>query len=445
MEDPIRVLIALIALAGCATSETGAPPAAPREPLVAPPMAPRDLVMISVDTLRRDHVGALAGRGDLTPNLDALLGESVLLAAHQSCANWTYASVMCALAGRSTVDIGYDPPVNPEKAAAPPPLPVAPGFLPEMLRDAGFDRGLVAANQILCADTGIGVGHRLLDCAGGDAATVVDKSLSMAEALDASGRRFLHVHLMDPHMPYSPPEAYLGGLDALGTTRWDLGTTDGANQALEAWPTLDAAERELVEAHIRVRYEGEVRYLDDQLAVLMDGLAERGLLEDALVVFWADHGEQLFERDHLGHGSSLHVEENASVLAFAADGVAPVRWEEPTTHADLVPTVLSALGVEPPPNLTGFAVGTASAHRPVFALQTHVYDAPRQSVTLDGWRLIYRWDGPRWLYDVRTDPEEHIDLHDRQEAVEQRLWLALLPELERVRTVTDYAPIAVGP
>lgn len=435
--------LATALLLGCA-SEPMAPPGG--EAMLVLDSAPRDLIMISVDTLRRDHVGWLGESPSFTPALDARLDRAVVLTEHQSCANWTYASVMCALGGRSTVDMGVDPHVNPDKSTGPPPLPEHLDFLPGWLDEEGFDSALVAANQLLCPETGLGVGHDSVDCVGGQpAGRVVERALEAWDGLGAGSRRFLHVHFMDPHGPYVPPDEYLDGLDALDPIPWELTSDASTASAMAAYEELPPEEAAALRAHVELRYAGEVRFWDESLEDLFVGLEERGATEDALVILWSDHGEQIFERGYLGHGHSLHVEENAAIAALWAQGLEPMSWAAPTTHADLVPTLAHLMQLPARPVWSGEVLGHAAPSRPLFALQTHTTAAPRQALRVGNLKLLYRWDGPRGFYDLMADPQESEDLYDPEDPRVQELWEILRVEQLRVAALTDYEPVDVGP
>lgn len=415
-------------------------------PLISiPGDAPKNLLMVSIDTMRRDRVGRYADDPTLTPSIDRILDEAVVLDAHQSCANWTYPSILCALGGQTTVDIGYDPPVVPDKDEPPEPIPVDVTLLQDWLGDLGYDTAVVTANHLLCPDTGV-AGYDHVDCvSGARAGEIVDLGLSRLSSMTADRPWFVHLHFMDPHKPYDPPQGYLDEVSALPPAPWDLSTIETTNAAIEAYASMTPEDQALLWEHLHTRYNGEVRFADAQIGRLWEEAGAAGWLEDTLVVFWTDHGEQLLERGYVGHGETLHVEENAAVAAFWARDLEPSTWAARTSHIDIVPTILGAMRMPVPREVTGKPVGTASAYRAIFGLQTHAYSAPRQSITLGNLRLIYRWDGPRSFHRLDLDPDEKIDLYARDDPSVQSLWLQLEPELWRVSTLVDDTPVDAGP
>jgi len=399
---------------------------------------PRRLLMLSIDTLRRDAVGRYGSAGESdTPFLDGLIGGGVALDDHVSCSSWTYPSMLCALSGRSTTDIGFEPLHDP----AGEPLPLPDGqveLLADQLGRAGFDTALVSTNPFIHDSFGMTSGYRqrVLDTSL-DAAGVVDHGLDLLDGVDRE-RWLLHLHFVDPHSPYDPPEAYLDGLDDLPPIGVDLTSYPAVEALADTWTSLPPDEVDAIEAHARLRYAGLARYVDDQIARLFSELDASGALDGTLVWLMTDHGEQFWEHDALGHGVSLYREENAAVAVFWSPDLIPGVWSSPTTHADLLPTALTALELDLLPT-TGAPVGYAPPSRPLLA-QIYQRGVTRQAVIQGGDKLIFDWAGIWWLYTV-GDPGEtrnHIT-EDPVRAAE--LWALLRPETEALQALyPDYAP-----
>ena len=125
----------------------------------------------------------------------------------------------------------------------------------------------------------------------------------------AASRRYAHMHLMDPHLPYNPPPEYLTAVEALDPIDYDLSLIEEHLRLVADIDAgvLDAATAELGKEHIRLRYDADVHHLDDQLAQIWDQLDRIGALDDTLVVVWSDHGEQHIEHGHQGHDKRIRV------------------------------------------------------------------------------------------------------------------------------------------
>ncbi len=164
-------------------------------------------------------------------------------------------------------------------------------------------------------------------------------------------------------------------------------------------------------------------------------------------MFWTDHGEQLLDHGRLGHGHHLYEEENHSVVAFQAPGLTPLRWEGPTTHADIWPTVLDALQIPAPGSWTGVPAGRRSDESPRFALRHKGAESEiLQSVERCGLKLLYSWSGQKELYDLRQDPLEQEDLYDPGDPEVIALWELLMPWVGATHSIhPEWSPTAPGP
>jgi len=427
------------------TSDTGesvAPPA-----LVFSGERPTNLLMISWDTTRRDYLQRYGG-GPEMDTVEALFAGGVALDDHRSCSNWTWASVVCAMTGASDVEQGYIPTSHEDY------LGDAPDDLlwgSEVLRDGGYQTALVTTNSWFSADVNMSQGfeHEAYDWGGkADWATAAALGFFEDAVLDPAAPWYLHVHYMDPHIAYKPPEGYRDEVDALpALADYDLEAKPGYWDLAEAWEGLDADTRALAWSHLDARYRGELAYTDDQLALLLDGLGALGALDDTLIVFWTDHGEQLLEHGGVGHANTLFEEENRALAAFNAPGLAPLGWSGPTTHQDLWPTTLAALGHAAPEGWTGLPLGAREPGSHRFALRHDgAADRVLQFVERGGSKLIYQWTGEKSLYRLGDDPGELINRYDPDDSEVIELWSLLLAQVEAVAAVhPEQVPEEPGP
>jgi len=401
------------------------------EPEAAPvlqlPAPPRNVVLISIDTLRTDHLG----RGD-TPTLDSLLDAGVRATNHRSCSNWTLHSMGCALSGAYGLETGFLPPLAPlgDGDVSLPAYEAEAPLLAERLAELGFSTALASGNPFLSGHYGFERGFNVLESGRYTADEVTAFALEGLDALDDHKPFFLHAHYLDPHDPYAPPDAYLAeleDLEPLGEYQFD--SYVGVKQLEDDWDTLDDDEQTLALNHLDVRYRGELRFVDDQIALLLAGLEERGGVDDTLFVFLSDHGEQFFDHGGWGHGEGLYAEETLALFGASGADLAAATWDGPTTHADLVPTVMAALGVDV--QTSGAVLGTAGV-RARFATKS-APNATVQVLDRDGWRLIYDWSaGTLELYERSSDPTEQVDRASDEAERLAELWDALRPAVERL-------------
>ncbi len=311
---------------------TGVPAATDAVVLKQPP---RNLLVISLDTVRRDRLSFFDDRG-VTPNLDAVFSDGVVLEDHRSCSNWTAPSVYCAQTGNFQLDSDVWPTALAEMGRdtlvdwPPPDSPT----LASLLSGAGFDTTLVTSNSVFSLDmngAAYGFDHEFR-WVWATAPNVVDMALKHAADLGADAKPwYYHVHFVDPHEHYQAPPAYW--TDPTMDCPWDM-TSVNVLQQLSGnalWDPLDDDDKALARACLFNVYEGEIRYWDQELARLWSYFDDNGLLDDTLVVFWTDHGQAFGEHDdRFNHGVSLYDPETRSTAAFWARDIEPLRWTGPT-------------------------------------------------------------------------------------------------------------------
>jgi arylsulfatase A-like enzyme len=407
------------------------PDAAPTE-LSAPALSfsgerPKNLLMVSLDTLRRDRVGRYDG-SDRTDFLDSLFERGVALDDHRSCSNWTYPGMLCALTGQGPLDLGFIPMTN--LGDEPESVPERISFLGDWLGQAGYTTELVTANSLIGEKFGFARAYQTIEeHSGHPAATINSYAFSaLAELRDQEQPWFLHVHYLDPHIPYDPPDEYLGGLEELPPLDDEVylkGVLVGVDEDLDDY---SQEELDLIKAHLAVRYNGELAYLDDELEALFSTLEAYDILEDTLVVLYSDHGEQFWDHGEILHHSGIYQEESDAIALFVGPGLTPLAWSEPTTHADLVPTILDALQIDIPQEVTGAVLGT----EPFCARFAHEIDEETGSQSVDhaGLRMVYDWDGTLRLYDRAADPAEQDDIFERGSEDALLLWSFLSPKVD---------------
>lgn len=257
--------------------------------------------------------------------------------------------------------------------------------------------------------------------------------------LDQNSRRtpfFLWVHFFDPHYPWTTPSPWG---DLYADPEYD-GPYDGRMGFVFEMREgiFDPTERDV--EYLRHLYASEVTYADHHIGQLLGFAAERGLLNNTVVVLTGDHGESLGERpgpwyegDYWLHGDDLYAPGTTVPLIvydprYPSDGE---RLVPPIQHIDIMPTILGLTGIAVPSAAEGRSVlpllSRSDDGPPRFAYTTLGDDRASSLVTADGWKLIqHRRGGSRELYYLPTDPREQANL---AEAVPGRT-AALTAQLE---------------
>lgn len=395
-----KATLALLALAlpACATS----PPA---------DVTPASVLLVTVDTLRADHLGAYGYFRDTSPNLDALASEATVfdnvittmattLPAHVSLMTSTHPLTHGIKGNFSHMGEKFGGTAGIRTAA-------------EVFTQLGYATAAFVSAAPLKDHTGIQIGFQHFDQPEererlGE--TTVDRALAWLADRPAEQPFFLWVHLWDPHAPYTPEAEF---------------DTFEADADLTAF--LDAMAiantRRTIDWHNG--YDGEIRYSDAHLGRLLEGVRAGADWAETAVVVTADHGEGLGQHDWRDHGR-IHNEQLfiPLIIKWPSDrGIDVSRVETLGTNMDALPTLFAGLGLPVDDALArqfeGLdLLGTDPAARQyVLAERTHRErgweDGRRYALLGDGWKYLHATDGEDQLYSLTADRTE---LRDRREA-----------------------------
>jgi arylsulfatase A-like enzyme len=352
------------------------------------------VILYLVDALRADHLPLYGYARDTAPNLSRFAEDAVVFEQAIASSSWTkpsLASVFTSLRPRDHGCLQFYAPLDASNVT-----------LAERLRAAGYTTGAVMANPILVSPVmGFAQGFSWFAAARSPllARGVVDDALSF---LDRSRGLplFLYVHTMDNHDPYAAPRPFDRLFPPERTPRGAHGGGESAD--------LD---------RIVAQYDGEIAYGDQEFGRLLRELKRRGLYDDALIVFLADHGEEFRERGNLGHGRTLFDEllRVPLVVKYPGGRHAGRRVGRQVQLLDLVPTILESQGLPLPEGIAGRpldeALGGPPVERPAVFETKHreriAYGA--RTERLKYIRELYPQD--RELYfDLVRDPRERQPL-----------------------------------
>jgi arylsulfatase A-like enzyme len=386
------------------------------------------VVLIVVDTLRADRLGAYGNKRGLTPFLDSLAGRGTVFRRVVAPSSWTNPSVASLLTSRYQSQHGI--------VSFASKLAESEVTLPEVLHDRGYVTGAFTANALLRPTLGFRQGfdeyqlHWRYDAPATQkyhADQLNRDVLAWLDARPAEQRRqpaFLYIQYVEPHTPYDPPESALAKVCGNYLPNVDI---------INAELTVFGMVPETQLGELADVYDAEVRSLDEGVRGLFAGLESRRFLDHALVIITADHGDQMMEHGGLGHGRSLYEEEvRIPLIVFASGQRTNAESEELVSLLDVAPTVLAAAGVSAPRSFEGRSLGwalpdtgggwTASARvdgagrraaTPVFTqllvaddVVTQYPDSHRAAVLLDHRKLVVRNNGREEFYDLAADPAE---------------------------------------
>jgi len=408
--------LAALLLAGCGRAPAGPPD--------------RVIVLVLVDTLRRDSLSCYGNARDVTPSIDALAADGLRFEQAIAASGWTLPSTASLLTGVS-------PLVHKAEGRGTRLTPVSPDVPTgaELLRAAGFRTvaftNAAFVNPLLGLTRGFDVvsHHHAYNHEIRRANRTVDEALAVIA--DHGGRdTFALIHLFDPHLDYAPParfaELYREGLDG---PRPPFAWEDCTDLELgEVGETPDPARA----AAVRAAYDAEVHFVDRQIGRLVAELERLGLYRNATLIVTADHGEEFWDHAGFEHGHSLYDElvRVPLVVRFPADledvprGVvvgAQVRL------IDVLPTVFELAGVVAPDLFEGrsllpLARGEAEDERVAFSFGTLYGEEDASALRTGRYKLIVDPErGSTELYDWVRDPGEQDDLAQREPELVARL------------------------
>jgi arylsulfatase A-like enzyme len=364
---------------------------------------PKNLLIVCVDTLRADELGAYGKEPSLTPELDRLAATSAVFERAHAAASWTLPSVGAVFTSLFTSTTGLWTFESRLADSFP--------TLAERFQAAGFDTHGIASHVYFQTEYGLAQGFDSFDArlaherdeAGWLPVTAPRVSELAARWIERRARQddadpwLLFVHFFDPHLPYLDHEA----------ARLD-----------------DDARSE------RERYRSEIAFTDRHVGALLGSLERAGLADDTVVLFFSDHGESFQEHPPIQrHSYGLYEEELRVPLFLRVPGLAPRRVAESVRTVDLLPTLFELFGIEDEHaalregvSLAPLLAGGPRSTRPQLA-EIRLKDGFHANVLVRGRHKLYEdvSKGRLQLFDLEADPREEHDLATEQPALLEEL------------------------
>jgi len=407
----IVVAIVLVVIVAAAVVLVGRLPATDTRP---------NIVLISIDTVRADHLSTYGYDRNTSPNLTALLEQGVLYRNVISQAPWTLPSVASMMTSLYPSEHGANSAHNK--------LHETSETLAETLGRAGYHTIGITTHMFVNAAYGFGQGFADFDesqVRGHDAVTaeaVTEIALSLLEKHRRKPffqRRpvFLWVHYFDPHFTYvrHPEYGFAAGYDGKLPSSITQERLDEALHTTDAGRGLTQQDLDFIEAV----YDEEIAYTDHWVGELRAGIEDLALDSPTVYVVTSDHGEYFLERGRFFHGKDVYNEliRVPLVVSGAIDEVHHGRQVDRYVEVLSIPrTVVELLGIED----HGFAgenllalESDPSTLRPLYAEGSYAWgrDQQKKAVVYAGWKLINNLDDDRYeLYNLFTDFDERQDL-----------------------------------
>jgi arylsulfatase A-like enzyme len=421
----------ILVLAGCprsdeadskASSETEASrPAAESARAPARGKPPKHVILISLDTVRADHMSCYGYERPTTPRLDAFARRGALFLNCTSPSAWTIPSHMSIFTGLEPPahrciyyrDVGR---INPEFVT-----------MQRILSRHGFRTGAFTGGGYMSERYGLFAGFDTYSSKG----KYFQQNLPDVWKWIATGGEepmFLFVHGFDAHKMYWPPAPYRTLFAGNYQTRYPV-----KRFCKPGAPKPGPLDLE----YIVSLYDGEIRWVDDTIAGFLDALEQRGILEESLVIITTDHGDEFFDHGRCDHIHSLYDELVRAAWIMVGPSIPQVVVHDHVGTLDILPTVLEVLGIESDLSFQGVSrvnaltPGDEPRDADVFSF-TGMSGAPYHlsSVRTLRWKLITDLpcgrknkhcplcleDGHKQvdmkLFDLQSDPGEQYNLID---------------------------------
>jgi len=464
------VILATLATLGVGAmmwkADTAAEPPTTLEPLPPPPKVatpvtpalpkPRNLILITIDTLRADRLGTYGYAPAKSPTIDRLAATGVRFDQATVPFPRTTPAMASLFTGLWPHHHGSREVWEPMKQGV---------VLTEVLSAAGFETFGVVSNPACSHRQHFDRGFRELTLVTRkfgteDGNVVTDEALRMVAMADPIKPLFLWVHYIDPHWSYNPPATFL-----------DQPPAPKCREVMRRLAGPDLSTGEFLSNHFNVAkdafddcsalYDAEIAYVDGQLRRLIDGLMFHDRWDDSLVVFTSDHGENMGEDDYwFGHGPSVHDAALRVPLIVAGPTIPAGKVDDSVTRGeDVMPTVLGLLEIPEilHPAMDGrrfdwrwnpriplpdrnVDIAFAESGTPLRAIaSTFLVTGNRAHYCINDERYsvcVHRRKPPKF-FDRIADPRLETELTEIPEDAEQRLRVALQrwkPETARQRT-----------
>ncbi len=385
-----------------------------------------NVVVITIDTLRADHLSCYGYAKPTSPRIDALAAESVLFEKALCQAPQTlpsHTSIFTGMHPRHHRSITHESPVEEGVQT-----------LAELLKARGYRTGAFISSHALDSKYNLTQGfdtyweiHKEYNVAERKAAVRNGIDLTTEAVLawlkgHKDDRFFLWVHWFHPHRPYNPPPIYKDRF---------AGTYDGdANSEPEFIINVWRNRIELSQAdvsYLRGCYDGEVAFTDRQVGRLLDELTALGLKAKTIIVLTSDHGEILYEHEYyFGHDIGLYDECLWVPLLFYGPGllIDHRRVSQPVETIDIMPTLLDLLEISKPKEIEGkslLPLIAGAKFEPVTYFFSETFPFPEKSLPRHAvrtaqaklvWKETSSGDIIKEFYDLSKDPGETRNLYD---------------------------------
>ncbi len=400
---------------------------------------PPNIILISVDTLRADHLSCYGYKRFATPAMDRLASEGLLFEKAVSQSSWTLPSHVSMLTGLYPVEHGCNA-VQGDNVIEKKPTPS-----PNTWRNYGYRTMAATGTLFVSPAYGLGQGFEHFHYAQNAAADKLTDAAIRYTQKYSNRPFFLFLHLFDPHDPYDPPDSFR----SMYVSDEEAEKVDGHLDHLPAGGRSKGLDKERLDILSRL-YDAEIRFTDAQLGRFFKSLSDLGLTDNTAIILTSDHGESFGENGEICHGGALYNQQiHVPLILRYPARINPGGREPRVVEASvrILPTIMDLVGLPIPesvkvPSLLAAAPDeNGAAHS-----ETLLMPVPQYSVQDERWKLIAKVDGKSEaadseLYDQISDWADSKNLAADKPAIVQRYYTGPLAEYLK----TERRDLAPGP
>ena len=372
-----------------------------------------NVILISLDDLRSDHISSYGYFRNTTPNIDRLVKESILFENAFSQASWTIPSHASLFTSKYPIKIhmlSEDDKLNESELT-----------ISKILKNNGYKTfGLINVFQLNSTygfNQGFDVYEELNENNTNKTLPIIFDWLEN----NTNEKFFSFIHFYSIHLPYGQPPydnlfdpTYKGFVDNIS---FESLIKDKSNIYLWNYTYFDKTKNLTLKLndrdiqHIIAHYDGGILYTDSILSKIFDKLKELELYNNTIIIIFSDHGENLMEHNYLQHGDTLYDEAiHVPIIIYVPNSTLKgIRIKSQVQLIDVVPTILNLLDISIPRQAEGKSLIPLISGRQEKDFDKYVFSEDADydiSIRTPNWKLIKNADNSMELYDLKNDPKE---------------------------------------
>lgn len=382
-----------------------------------------NVVLISIDTLRADHLSIYGYHRDTTPNLDRFFKDKTIFENAMSPAPCTVPAVLQFLTGTFEHELNKT--------------------LTEVLAESGYNTAAIVSQHSFCrtlkkirvcgrenVQKNFSRGFSYFDIQGKNdkdkhgmttrtAKELTDKAVVWLENNSNKGKFFLWLHYFDPHDPYEPPQEFRM-YDNKNSSYTGGDRRTYLKEAKANWQRAGYIFNKDDVSHFIGLYDGEIKYTDYEIGRVLDKLEKQGLIDNSIIIVIADHGEWLGENNRWDHCQSLHEEEVHVPFLVSVGGKKLGNYgrsDTPVSTLDVFPTVMGLLNIKyDSSKVDGLDLSNPPEDRKVFSVWVNT-----KVIRSKEWKLFYSDNKVVGLYNIKKDKHENRNLANEEIEIKDEL------------------------